>query len=106
MTATLYTGKGRVEIPPHFGTMWIDGEIIYLQFPAVEDILVPGKSPLRIASHLVRFPADLQGMTSAEMVLYLRRDMMKKKNEALLFAFAEVGNDPAAILRLYKEILP
>jgi hypothetical protein len=106
MTATLYVGQGRIEIPPHWGTMWVDGEIIHLQFPSVEDIRAPGKPLLRIASHVIRFPADLQGMTSAEMVLYLRRDTMKKENEALLLAFAEIGNDLAAIFRLYKEILP
>jgi hypothetical protein len=81
-------------------------KIFYLQFPAIEDIRFPGKPPLRIASHVARFPADLQGIASAEMLLYLRRDMMKKENEGVLLAFAEVGDDLPAIFRLYKRIRP
>jgi hypothetical protein len=99
MTVTAYVGPpgSRIEVPPHWGTMWVDGEMIHLQFPAIEDIRLHGRPALRIASHMVRFPADLQGMTSAEMVLFLRRDMMKKENEGVLLAFAEVGSDLPAI---------
>lgn len=95
-----------LEVPAHWGTIWVDGEIIYLQFPEIADIQVPGRPPMRIASHLVRFPADLQGITSAEMVLYLRRDLMRNENAGLLQAFAEVGDDKPALFRLYKKILP
>jgi hypothetical protein len=84
----------------------MEGEMICLQFPAIEDISIPARPPLKIGRHTLRFPADLQGIASAEMVLFLRRDMMKKGNEAVLLAFAEVGDDPKAILQVYKKILP
>jgi hypothetical protein len=93
------------EVPPSSGTVWLDDKNDTWYSVRSKSVEINGHN-YEIASHMVRFPADLQGMTSAEMVLYLRRDMMKKENEGVLLAFAEVGNDLAAIFRLYKEILP
>ncbi len=92
--------------PAHKGKIWLDGDVICLQFPSIDNITVAGRPPLQIVSHMVRFPADERGMTAAEAVLHVRQQMMQKGNEALLLAFAERGTDHSAILRLYKEILP
>lgn len=95
-----------LDVPSHLGKIWVDGEIICLQFPAIEDIRFDGRPPLKIASHMVRFPADETGVTSAEAVVFVRQKMLQEGNESLLLAFAERGTDLDAILRLYKEILP
>lgn len=108
MSVTAYVGPpgSRIDVPPHWGTMWIEGEMIHLRLPTIEDIQVPGREPLRIASHVLRCPANTDGLASVEMVLHLRRDIMKSENRAVLLAFAEVGNDLPAIFQLYKRILP
>ncbi|WP_076863833.1 hypothetical protein [Bradyrhizobium mercantei] len=108
MTVTLYHGPpdSKVEPPPHHGTIWAEGEILYLQFPAIEEITCEGKPLLRIAGHVLRFPANSEGLRSAQMVLHIRRDMLKKENEGLLLVFAQVGDDLRAILDIYKKILP
>jgi hypothetical protein len=95
-----------LNVPSHCGKIWLDGDIICLQFPAIEDIRVEGRPPLQIASHMVRFPADEMGITSAEAVVYVRQKMLQEGNEGLLLAFAERGTDHAALMQLYKEILP
>jgi hypothetical protein len=94
-----------LDVPPHKGKIWLDGDVICLQFPSVDQITVGGRTSLQIVGHLVRFPADEQGITAAEAVLHIRQQMMQKGNEALLLAFAERGTDHSAILRLYEEIL-
>jgi hypothetical protein len=108
MTVTMYVGPpgSRLDVPPNCGTMWIEGETIHLRLPAVEDIQATGRTPMRIASHVLRCPADTNGIASVEMVLHLRREMMKAKNRGVLLAFAEVGDDLPAIFQLYKRILP
>lgn len=95
-----------LDVPSHMGKIWLDGDVICLQFPSIDDITVAGRAPLQIVSHMVRFRADEQGMMAAEAVLHIRQQMMQKGNEALLLAFAERGTDNSAILRMYKEILP
>jgi hypothetical protein len=95
-----------LDVPSHVGKIWLDGDVICLQFPAIEDIKVPGRPPLEIVSHLVRFPADETGVAAAEVILHVRRTMMTKGEEALLLAFAEHGGDRSEILRLYRELLP
>lgn len=95
-----------LDVPFHVGKIWIDGDVICLQFPAIEDIKVAGRQPLEIVSHLVRLSADEMGIATAEAILRVRRTMMKKGEEALLLAFAEHGTDRSEILRLYREILP
>jgi len=92
--------------PVHKGKIWLDGEVICLQFPSIDNITVAGRAPLQIVSHMIRFPANEQGITAAEAVLHIRQQMLEKGNENLLLAFAERGTDHSAILRLYKEILP
>lgn len=100
------TKSSELDVPPSLGKIWLDGEVICLQFPSIDNITVSGRAPLQIMSHVVRFPADENGMTGAEAILHVRQRMMQKGNEALLLAFAEHGTDHSAILRLYKEILP
>ena len=95
-----------LEVPSHSGKIWVDGEVIYLQFPSIDDIKVAGRPPLQIVGHTISFPANETGITTAEAVLYLRQQMMQRGNEGVLLAFYEHGTDHAAILRLYKEILP
>ena len=95
-----------LEVPSHLGKVWLDGDVICLQFPSIDDINVVGRPPLQIVGHMIRFPADQMGITAAEAVLYVRQKMMQKGNEALLLAFAEHGTDHSAILRSYKDILP
>lgn len=92
---------GRAEV-----CIWVDGEVIYLQFPSIDDIKVAGRPPLQIVGHTISFPANETGITTAEAVLCLRQQMMQRGNEGVLLAFAEHGTDHAAILWLYKEILP
>jgi hypothetical protein len=94
-----------LEVPSHVGKIWLDGDVICLQFPSIEGIKVAGRPPLEIISHMVRFPADEMGIAAAEAILHVRQTMMKKGDEALLLEFAEHGTDHSAILRLYKEIL-
>jgi hypothetical protein len=94
-----------LDVPSHVGKIWLDGDIICLHFPAIEDIKVTGRPPLEIVSHMVRFPADETGMVAAEAVLHMRQTMMKKGEETLLLAFAEHGTDRSEILRLYRELL-
>jgi hypothetical protein len=93
-----------LDVPNHLGKIWLDGELICLQFPAIEDIRVEGRPPLQIVGHMVCFPADEMGITSAEAVVFVRQKMLQEGNEGLLLAFAERGTDHAAIMRLYKEI--
>jgi hypothetical protein len=95
----------KLEIPSHLGQIWIDGDIIFLQFPSVDDIQVAGRGPMRIVSHLIRFPANEAGITSAEALLYVRREMLTEGNEPLLLAFAERGTEHSKILELYEELL-
>jgi hypothetical protein len=95
-----------LDVPSHVGKIWLDGEVICLQFPSIQDIKFAGRAPLEIVSHMVRLSADEMGIAAAEAILHVRQTMMKKGEEALLLAFAEHGTDRAAILRLYKEILP
>jgi hypothetical protein len=99
------TKSSELDVATSLGKIWLDGEVICLQFPSIDSITVAGRSPLQIVSHMVRFPADEKGMTAAEAVLHVRQQMMKKGNEALLLKFAERGTDHSAILRLYKEML-
>ena len=95
-----------LDVPSHLGKIWLEGDVICLQFPLIDNIVVSGRAPLQIVSHLVRFSADEKGLEAAEATLQVRQLMMQKGNEALLLAFAERGTDRTAILRLYKEILP
>ncbi|MBR1329880.1 hypothetical protein [Bradyrhizobium ottawaense] len=95
-----------LDVPSHVGKIWLDGDAICLQFPAIEDIRISGRPPLGIVSHVIRFPADESGITAAEAVLTIRRTMMTKGEENLLLAFAEHGTDRGEILRLYRELLP
>jgi hypothetical protein len=94
-----------LDVPPHLGKIWLEGDVICLQFPLIDNIAVSGRAPLQIVSHVVRFPANENGIAAAEAILDVRQRMMQKGNEALLLAFAERGTDHSAILRLYKEIL-
>jgi RNA polymerase-interacting CarD/CdnL/TRCF family regulator len=94
-----------LDVPSHLGKVWLDGDIICLQFPAIEEIKVAGRSPLELVGHLVRLPADETGIAAAEGVLRLRQKMMDKGGDALLLAFAERGTDRSEILRLYGEHL-
>jgi len=98
--------SAKLDIPSHVGRIWLDGDVICLQFPAIEDIKVAGRPPLEIVSHLVRLPADETGIAAAEMILHVRRTMMTKGDEAPLLAFAKHGTDRSEILRLYRELLP
>jgi hypothetical protein len=100
------TKSSTLDVPPHIGKIWLDGDVICLQFPSIDNITVAGRAPLQIVSHMVRLSADEKGITAAEAVLNIRQQMMQKGNEAVLLAFAERGTDHSAILRLYKELLP
>ena len=95
-----------LDVPSHLGKIWLDGDVICLQFPAIEDIRVAGRPHLEIVSHLVRLPANETGIAAVEAILHVRQTMMKKGEEALLLAFAERGTDNSEILRLYRELLP
>ncbi|WP_375763895.1 hypothetical protein ACE10X_44525 [Bradyrhizobium sp. Pha-3] len=95
-----------LDVPSHLAKLWLDGEVICLQFPAIEDIRIAGRSPLEIVSHMVQLPANETGVAAVEAILHLRRTMMEKGGQALLLAFAERGSDRSEILRLYREHLP
>ncbi len=99
--ATVVEMHKKLEFPPHWGNIWLDGDLIYLAFRPIENI----NPPLRMVAHVVSFPADEEGITAVEGILNIRRHMMQKGNEALLLKFAEVGADPSAIVRLYNNIL-
>jgi len=105
LTEVCEANSPTLEVPSHLGKIWLDGDVICLQFPSIDDIKVAGRPPLQIVSHVVRFPASEKGIAAAEAILDVRQRMMQKGNEALLLAFAERGTDHSAILRLYKEIL-
>src|SRR5262249_2501658 len=94
-----------LDVPRHLGKIWLEGDVICLQFPLIDNIAVSGRAPLQIVSHVVRFPANEEGIAAAEACLDWRQRMMQRGNEALLLAFAERGTDHSTILRLYKEIL-
>jgi hypothetical protein len=95
-----------LDVPHHLRKVWLEADVICLQFPLVDNIAVSGRVSLKIVSHVVRFPANEKGIAAIEAILDVGRRMMQKGNEALLLAFAEHGTDHSAILRLYREIAP
>lgn len=104
-TEVCETQRPELDVPDHLGKIWIEDGAICLLFPAVEGIHIAGLPPVSIVDHMVRFSADENGMSAAEAILEVRRRMMQG-NEALLFEFAKRGTDRAAILQLYKAMLP
>jgi hypothetical protein len=99
MSATSY------RLPDHHGKISVDGDVIHLMFPELNDIQFDGYPLLQIVAHTISFRADEDGMRAAEATLFLRKEMLTSGEEGLLLAFAENGTDRTAILRLYKEIL-
>lgn len=95
-----------LNVPSHLGKVWLDGDLICLHFPSIDEITIAGRPPLQIVSHVIRLPADEGGVATVEAILNIRQTMMKPGNEALLLAFAEHGTDHSAIRRLYNEALP
>ncbi len=95
----------KMEVPPHRGKIWLDGDEICLTFPAIENIRIADGPPLKIVAHTLHFRADEDGIRSAEAVVYIRQLMLQKGNEGVLQVFAQNGTDHSAILKLYKRIL-
>ena len=52
--------------PAHKGKIWLNGDVICLQFPSIDNITVGGRAPLQIVSHMVRFKADEKGIMAAK----------------------------------------
>jgi hypothetical protein len=102
------SGQGEIikvqskDVPSHRGKLWLDGDTIYLSFPAINDIKISGKPPLKITDHIITFKTNEKGLEALEAVLIVRQEMLEKDSE-LLGTFAEKGTDVSAIMQLYIQ---